>query len=483
MSRRFKKSRSQKTKQNINIILLLVYSLLSVFLLFLIFKYNILAFRHVNIVVAVFALMVAVIATILIIYKKAEKFTIFFLMLAVLVSSVSLFTLQQFVGFTSHINATSNYSEYSLSVVVLKDSDINNVAQLSSIMGPTGTDNENIQKLIADIKSSQNKDLTVDKSTSYLSTYKSLISGEAKAIVLNSVFENIIEAEYPDYASTIKKIYTKKMTKEVETPKNVKGDSFNVYISGIDTYGPISSVSRSDVNIIMTVNRETKKILLTTTPRDSYVPIADGGNNQKDKLTHAGIYGVDASIHTLENLYGIDLNYYARLNFTSFLKLIDLLGGVDVYNDQEFTAHTNGKFYPVGNVHLDSEQALGFVRERYSLADGDRDRGRNQQKVIVAILQKLTSTEALKNYDSIIKGLQDSVQTNMPLETMMNLVNAQLESGGTYKINSQDLKGTGRMDLPSYAMPESNLYMMEISDSSLESVKAAINDVMERKIK
>ena len=481
MSRRFKKSCSQKTKQNLNIILLLVYSLLSVFLLFLIFKYNILAFRHVNIVVAVFALMVAVIATILIIYKKAEKFTIFFLMLAVLVSSVSLFTLQQFVGFTSHINATSNYSEYSLSVVVLKDSDINNVAQLSSIMGPTGTDNENIQKLIADIKSSQNKDLTVDKSTSYLSTYKSLISGEAKAIVLNSVFENIIEAEYPDYASTIKKIYTKKMTKEVETPKNVKGDSFNVYISGIDTYGPISSVSRSDVNIIMTVNRETKKILLTTTPRDSYVPIADGGNNQKDKLTHAGIYGVDASIHTLENLYGIDLNYYARLNFTSFLKLIDLLGGVDVYDDQEFTAHTNGKFYPVGNVHLDSEQALGFVRERYSLADGDRDRGRNQQKVIVAILQKLTSTEALKNYDSIIKGLQDSVQTNMPLETMMNLVNAQLESGGTYKINSQDLKGTGRMDLPSYAMPESSLYMMEISDSSLESVKAAINDVMEGK--
>ena len=481
MSRRFKKSRSQKVKRSVNIVLLTIYLLLVGFLLFLIFKYNILAFRHVNIVVAVFAVMVAVIAALLIIYKKAEKFTIFFLTLAVLVSSVSLFTLQQFIGFTSHINATSNYSEYSLSVVVLKDSDINNVAQLSSIMGPTGTDNENIQNLIADIKSSQNKDLTVDKSTSYLSTYKSLISGEAKAIVLNSVFENIIEAEYPDYASTIKKIYTKKMTKEVETPKNVKGDSFNVYISGIDTYGPISSVSRSDVNIIMTVNRETKKILLTTTPRDSYVPIADGGNNQKDKLTHAGIYGVDASIHTLENLYGIDLNYYARLNFTSFLKLIDLLGGVDVHNDQDFTS-LHGKFhFPVGNVHLDSEQALGFVRERYSLADGDRDRGRNQQKVIVAILQKLTSTEALKNYDSIIKGLQDSVQTNMPLETMMNLVNAQLESGGTYKINSQDLKGTGRMDLPSYAMPESNLYMMEISDSSLESVKAAINDVMEGK--
>ena len=125
------------------------------------------------------------------------------------------------------------------------------------------------------------------------------------------------------------------------------------------------------------------------------------------------------------------------------------------------------------------EQALGFVRERYSLADGDRDRGRNQQKVIVAIMQKLTSTEALKNYSSILQGLQDSLQTNMPIETMMDLVNTQLESGGNYKINSQDLKGTGRMDLPSYAMPDSNLYMMEIDDSSLATVKAAIQDVME----
>lgn len=140
----------------------------------------------------------------------------------------------------------------------------------------------------------------------------------------------------------------------------------------------------------------------------------------------------------------------------------------------------NRKFlFPVGNVHLDSEQALGFVRERYSLADGDRDRGRNQQKVIVAILQKLTSTEALKNYSTIINSLQDSIQTNMPLETMINLVNAQLESGGTYKVNSQDLKGTDRMDLPSYAMPDSNLYVMEIDDSSLAVVKAAIQDVME----
>lgn len=481
MSRFSKRARQGKTKMLISWGLLAIYAVLAVFLLFLIFKYNMLDFRYLNIVVAVLIVVLAILCFFLIWSKKAKNLTLILLLLGILISGTSLFAVGQFIGFTSRLNATSNYSNYSMSIAVLADSPIDNISQVTSVMGPTGTDKDNIQQLMNDLKATQNKELTVEESRSYLAAYKSLLAGDTKAIILNSVFENIIESEYPDYASKIKKIYTKELTKTVETPKDVKGDSFNVYISGIDTYGPISSVSRSDVNIIMTVNRETKKILLTTTPRDSYVPIADGGNNQKDKLTHAGIYGVDASIHTLENLYSIDLNYYARLNFTSFLKLIDLLGGVDVYNDQEFTAHTNGKFYSVGNVHLDSEQALGFVRERYSLADGDRDRGRNQQKVIVAILQKLTSTEALKNYDGIIKGLQDSIQTNMPLETMMKLVNAQLESGGTYKINSQDLKGTGRMDLPSYAMPESNLYMMEISDSSLESVKAAINDVIEGK--
>lgn len=479
MNKRSKRARSGKVKRSVNIALLTIYVLLGGFLLFLIFRHNILAFRYLNVITAALVILVALANLLLIIYRKAEKFTIFFLTLAVLVSSVSFFALQQFVGFTSHINSTSNYSEYSMSVVVLKGSDVQNVTQLDSVTGPTDTDNENIQKLISDIKTSQSKELTVEQSTSYLAAYKSLVSGETKAIVLNSVFENIIESEYPDYASKIRKIYTKNITKEVAAPKVSKNKSFNVYVSGIDTYGPISSVSRSDVNILMTVNRDSKKILLTTTPRDSYVPIADGGNNQKDKLTHAGIYGVDSSIHTLENLYGVDINYYVRLNFTSFLKLIDLLGGVDVYNDQEFTS-LHGKFhFPVGNVHLDSEQALGFVRERYSLADGDRDRGRNQQKVIVAIIQKLTSTEALKNYSDILQGLQDSLQTNMPIETMIDLVNTQLESGGSYKVNSQDLKGTGQMGLPSYAMPDSNLYMMEIDDSSLAAAKSAIQDVME----
>lgn len=481
MGRRLKENKTSKFQQSFNIILLFIYIVLTCFLLFLIFRYHILAVSYFNLLLAAIMVFIALVALFLISNRKAKKFTLIMLLLSIVASSLALVGVHQFVSLANHLNATSNYSSYSISVAVLEDSEIGNVSQLSSVTAPTKTDSENIKKLLDDIKTSQNKDLKVEDSSSYLAAYKSLLAGEIKAIILNSVFENLIEQEYPDHAKKIKKIYTKELTKTVEAPKSSQNKAFNIYISGIDTYGPISSVSRSDVNIIMTVNQETKKILLTTTPRDAYVPIADGGNNQNDKLTHAGIYGVDASIHTLENLYGIDLNYYARLNFTSFLKLIDLLGGVDVYNDQEFTS-LHGKYhFPVGNVHLDSEQALGFVRERYSLSNGDGDRGRNQQKVISAIIQKLTSTEALKNFDGIMQSLQDSVQTNMPPETMVSLVNAQLASGGKYTVITRDLKGTGRMDLPSYAMPDSSLYMLEVDPNSLETLKTEIKDIMEGK--
>lgn len=481
MGRRLKESKTSKFQQSFNIILLFVYAMLACFLLFLIFKYHILAISYLNVLIAIIMTLFVLIALFLILKRKAKIFTMILLVVLVIVNSVSLIGVHKFISLANQLNATSNYSSYFISVAVLADSEIGNVSELSGVTAPTKTDAENIKKLLDDIKASQSKDLTVEDSSSYLAAYKSLLAGETKAIVLNSVFENLIEQEYPDHAKKIKKIYTKELTKTVEAPKVSQNKAFNIYISGIDTYGPISSVSRSDVNIIMTVNQETKKILLTTTPRDAYVPIADGGNNQNDKLTHAGIYGVDASIHTLENLYGIDLNYYARLNFTSFLKLIDLLGGVDVYNDQEFTLLQGNYHFPVGNIHLDSEQALGFVRERYSLANGDGDRGRNQQKVISAIIQKLTSAEALKNFDGIMQSLQDSVQTNMPPETMVSLVNAQLASGGKYTVITRDLKGTGRMDLPSYAMPDSSLYMLEVDPNSLETLKTEIKDIMEGK--
>lgn len=485
MYQRTKKSKKKSNRLKIfNSTLLGVYTLLAAFLIFTIFRYHFLAFRYVNVLVTVLILAVAVLSGFLIFKGKAEKATSALLILALLVGSVSMYAVKGLVDLSAGVNSTSNYSEYEMSIVVPADSDVKDLKQLTNVLAPSGNDQDNVQALMKNISQTQGHELTVDTASSYLAAYKSLTSGEAKAMVLNSVFEDTIRGEDPDYASKIKKIYTHKMSKKIDTAigkQDPNAEVFNIYVSGIDTYGPISSVSRSDVNIIMTVNRKTKKVLLTTTPRDAYVPIADGGLNQPDKLTHAGIYGVDASVHTLENLYGIDLNYYVRLNFTSFLKLIDLLGGIDIENDQEFTSLHGNYHFPVGKIHLNSDQALGFVRERYSLNGGDNDRGKNQEKVIAAVIKKLTSTDALKNYNAILSGLQDSVQTDMSLETMMNLINTQLESGGSYNVTSQALTGTGNTGLPSYAMPEANLYMMEIDQNSLAAAKAAIQEVMEGK--
>ena len=476
-------SKKGKKLRLFNAALLTLVSLVSGLLVFSIFKNNVLAFHHLNLILSALLAAVILLAAFFVWKNKFKVLTTVLLLVTLLVSSGAMYGVKELMDLSRGVNSTSNYSEIEMAVYVRTDSDKSDVTQLKKLTAPTENgDKDNVTALLDHIKKTKKTELTVENSSSYIAAYKALINQETEAIALNSSFGDMLASHDADYASKIKKIYTYKITRQVETGKrrdDANADVFNIYVSGIDTYGSISSVSLSDVNIILTVNRKTKKVLLTTTPRDSYVAIADGGGGQMDKLTHAGIYGVDASVHTLENLYGIRIDYYIRLNFTSFLKLVDLLGGIDVENDQEFTSRHGNHHFPVGKVHMNSDQALGFVRERYSLQGGDNDRGKNQEKVIEAVIKKLTSTSALKNYNEIISGLQDSIQTNMELPILMNLVNTQLESGGSYQVQSQAISGNGRMDLPSYAMPDSNLYMMEIQPESLDNAKAAIQQVIE----
>ncbi|MDG4505532.1 LCP family protein [Streptococcus suis] len=479
MKQRSGRSKSSKLKL-VNFALLGLYAITLCLFLVTMYRYNILDFRYLNYIVTLLLVGVAVLAGILMWRKKARIFTALLLVFSLVITSVGIYGMQEVVKFSTRLNSNSTFSEYEMSILVPANSDITDVRQLTSILAPAEYDQENITALLDDISKMESTQLATSPTTSYLTAYQSMLSGESQAMVFNGVFTNILENEDPDFSSKVKKIYSFKVTQTVESAtEQVSGDSFNIYISGIDTYGPISSVSRSDVNIIMTVNRATHKILLTTTPRDSYVAIADGGQNQYDKLTHAGIYGVNASVHTLENLYGIDISNYVRLNFTSFLQLIDLVGGIDVYNDQEFTSLHGNYHFPVGQVHLNSEQALGFVRERYSLEGGDNDRGQNQEKVIAALIKKLSSPDNLANYQAILTGLEGSIQTDLSLETIMGLVNTQLESGTQFTVESQALTGTGRSDLSSYAMPGSQLYMMEINQDSLEQAKVAIQSVLD----
>ncbi|HFR3876028.1 TPA: LCP family protein, partial [Streptococcus suis] len=442
------------------------------------YRYNILDFRYLNYIVTILLIGVAVLTGLLMWRKKARIFTALVLIFSLVITSVGIYGMQEVVKFSTRLNSNSAFSEYEMSILVPVNSEITDVRQVTNVLAPAEYDQDNITALLNDISKMESTQLTTSPTTSYLTAYQAMLNGESQAMVFNGVFTNILENEDSDFSPKVKKIYSFKVTQTVETAtEQVSGDSFNIYISGIDTYGPISSVSRSDVNIIMTVNRATHKILLTTTPRDSYIAIADGGQNQYDKLTHAGIYGVNASVHTLENLYGIDISNYIRLNFTSFLQLIDLVGGIDVENTQEFTS--GGYNFPVGTVHLDAEQALIFVRERYSLANGDNDRGQNQEKVIAALIKKLRSPDNLANYQAILTGLEGSIQTDLSLETIMGLVNTQLESGTQFTVESQAVTGTGRSDLSSYAIPGSQLYMMEINQDSLEQAKAAIQSVLD----
>ncbi|HEM4088186.1 TPA: LCP family protein [Streptococcus suis] len=477
MKKRSRWRKSPKLKL-VNFVLWGLYAITLCLFLVTMYRYNILDFRYLNYIVTLLLVGVAVLAGLLMWRKKARIFTAFLLIFSLVITSVGIYGMQEVVKFSTRLNSNSTFSEYEMSILVPANSDITDVRQLTSILAPAEYDQDNITALLDDISKMESTQLATSPATSYLTAYQSMINGESQAMVFNGVFTNILENEDPDFSSKVRKIYSFKVTQTVDTAtKQVSGDSFNIYISGIDTYGPISSVSRSDVNIIMTVNRATHKILLTTTPRDSYVAIADGGQNQYDKLTHAGIYGVNASVHTLENLYGIDISNYIRLNFTSFLQLIDLVGGIDVENTQEFTS--GGYNFPVGTVHLDAEQALIFVRERYSLANGDNDRGKNQEKVIAALIKKLSLPENLRNYQAILNSLEDSIQTDISIETIIGLVNTQLESGTQFTVESQALVGNGRTDLPSYAMPDSQLYMMEINQDSLEQAKAAIQSVLD----
>ena len=481
-------NRKQKRTSNrswgmVNVGLTILYAILALVLLFTMFNYNFLSFRFLNIIITIGLLVVLAISIFLQKTKKSPLVTTVVLVIFSLVSLVGIFGFKQMIDITNRMNQTAAFSEVEMSIVVPKDSDIKDVNQLTTVQAPTKVDKNNVDTLMSALKKDKKVDVKVDDVASYQEAYDNLKSGKSKAMVLSGSYASLLESVDSNYSSNLKTIYTYKIKKKNNnSAKQVDSKVFNIYISGIDTYGSISTVSRSDVNIIMTVNMNTHKILLTTTPRDAYVKIPDGGADQYDKLTHAGIYGVETSEKTLENLYGIKIDYYARINFTSFLKLIDQLGGVTVHNDQAFTS-LHGKFdFPVGDIQMNSEQALGFVRERYSLDGGDNDRGKNQEKVISAIVNKLASLKSVSNFTSIVNNLQDSVQTNMSLDTINALANTQLDSGSKFTVASQAVTGTGSTgQLTSYAMPNSSLYMMKLDDSSVESASQAIKNLMEEK--
>lgn len=245
-----------------------------------------------------------------------------------------------------------------------------------------------------------------------------------------------------------------------------EGKVYTILISGIDNRGGIVAKSRSDVNIIATVNTATRQILLVSTPRDYFVPLSIS-NGVPDKLTHAGIYGISVCMDTLGMLYDIDINNYIRLNFDGFIKIIDALGGITVNSEYDFD--TDAHHFDKGENVVDGEAALAFARERYAFASGDRQRGKNQMAVIKGVIDKILSPELLKNYSSILSSVEGCFETNLSYDEIASLCQQQLSEGGSWNVVSYSVDGTGDSQQP-YSMNQ-YAYVMVPDDTTVDHAK------------
>lgn len=305
-----------------------------------------------------------------------------------------------------------------------------------------------------------------------------LYSSEVRVIVFNESFRESVEDNHPDFSKNTKVIgsYEIKtnLVKEEDSHEDITEKSFHVYISGIDTYGDISQTSRSDVNIVATVNPVTKQILLTSAPRDFYIPMANS-NGVPDKLTHAGMFGVDNSRETLGMLYGIDIDYYVRVNFTGLKKIVNTLGGVEVYSDFDFTSDW-GPSFKKGYNKVNGKQALAFCRERHHFQTGDRQRAKNHQYMFQAILSKVMSPSVLPNYMNLLKVFKKMVQTNMSTKQITALAKMQLNDMSQWKISSYSVNGSGARKT-TYTYPSRGLYVMIPDTRTVEKAKQKIEKV------
>ncbi len=305
-----------------------------------------------------------------------------------------------------------------------------------------------------------------------------LLDNSYEAIFLSKGIMDVYSESHTGFEDSTRIIYSVYLEKETDSQAksvDVTKEPFNIYITGLDTTGTIDVVSRSDVNMLVSVNPKTKKILLTSIPRDYYVRLHT--YQQMDKLTHTGIYGADETISTAEDLFGCDINYYYKCNFTTVTNLVDAIGGVDVNSDFTFVTHgrqNEGYYFTAGQNHLNGASALAFARERKSFPDGDRQRIKNQQIVLAAVLEKVTSSSTLlTKYSSILSSLSGYIETNMSDTDIKAIVKMQLDDMAKWDIKKISLDGKGSSQ-PCYSAGNAYASVILSDENSIEKAKEEI---------
>ncbi len=379
---------------------------------------------------------------------------------------------------------TGSNKKTSSMVVAVRSDDIADT--LSAASGYTfgvqyATGGDQTQSAIKQIEKELGDNISVQEYSNLGEEAQALYSGEVDAIIYNSAYSNIIQEQYSTFTKDTKVIYKHNIVVEIDSDTTDESVSkpFAVYLSGIDTDGDITEQGRSDVNIVAVVNPTSHQVLLITTPRDYYVPIPGVSGGQNDKLTHAGIYGVDVSMQTLEALYDTNIEFFGRVNFTSMINVVDALGGLDVESDLEFdTGWESGAEVHIneGMNHLDGLSALAFCRERQALPDGDNGRGVHQQAVITAIIKKMMSPAMLRGASDIIDSVSDGVDTNFTSSQIQSLIKTQLRTNAKWNIYSVAADGTGGTDI-CYSSGDEELYVTYPDETSVAEISELIQKV------
>ena len=348
-------------------------------------------------------------------------------------------------------------------------------------------DRENTDGAVAHLNSEFGTEVQTKEYAGLTELADGILNGEVNAMLLNSGYLSVYEDMdgYTDFSTKIKEVGTVDVESTIQSAEESTpvepittangGKVYTIYLSGIDTRGEMTAKSRSDVNIIATVNTDTHEILLVSTPRDYFVPLSISGG-APDKLTHAGIYGIDVCMDTLGMLYDIDINYYFRINFGGFVKVIDALGGITVNSDYDFDSkNILGYHFNKGENYVNGEQALIFARERYAFQEGDRQRGKNQMEVIRGVVKKALSPEILTSYSSILSSLDGCFGTNITYEEIAQILQQQLTNGGDWTIVSYSVNGTGATEKP-YSMSQ-KAYVMVPDYDTVNKAKSLMEKV------
>lgn len=372
-----------------------------------------------------------------------------------------------------------------MSLVSLQESTIESLDDIETIAFVS--DGSKYFNMTMDVIKDENPDIRFKILQDQQEVLDALYNQEIDALLIREAHRGAYEEVKISFSWDTKAIWNHLITEEVtDISKNVNvvNTPFTVYLSGIDTYGDISYVSRTDVNMLVTINPNTNQVLLTSIPRDCWVKLEN--MQAYDKLTHSGLEGVQNSVATIENFLGIDINYYARVNFTSLIKIVDAIGGITVDNPVDFTTwafpHT---YYPAGQLELDGENALHYARERHAFDGmfedserGDQIRVENQQRVVKAIATKVLSPTLLTNFQDILTALEGTFETNITTEELMSLVRMQLDDMASWEFINQKVSGEYEYRYGGAYMPTWELIYYIPNQESVDQVVNNINTVL-----